>query len=175
MENPQNVCDEQRLMRRYDFIVVPFGTRVDEEHITVWAENRGRAFTMAVFASEDPANVWTATLIRDGGQPVNVADIEEVSVDERYITPILRNNDCNPTRYSDGRNYVVRLTLFGLAETDEIVKVRHRAFAFTEAAIRSMTPDSVCRAQLVAVATSARRVTDINPMERYGGITTDLV
>ena len=163
-----------RKMRQYELDVTPFAGGV-VERVQVWAENRGRAFSLAVQQAINPLNVWAVRLVSDGDQIIDPEDRECRRVEDGYDTPI---RDVG-VGMSTHRAYDVGIELFGGVWTSVAVGARGRVNAFTEAVIGSTTPDSVWRTKLRAVGEGIEdcitgEYQSIDSNKEYGGVIFDL-
>lgn len=157
-------------MTTYELDVTSFDSE-DPERVTVWAENRARAFSLAALAAADPYNVMAVTLVSDGGIPVEGTNEygEAFELPGNYVYP----PEADARRLM--RAYTFSLELIGGVWASVAVGARGRPMAFTEAAIESSTPTATWRLTLVAVGKRFGVDGDqfVQKKEKYGGITVD--
>ena len=150
------------------------------EIVTVFAENRPRAFSSAVLAAVDPANVYQVTLLADNGRKVDRDDLDELlKVPPEYRT----SYGVLPPTVVRTRTYWLDIYLFGGSETYGAVPVRGRVEAFAMAVMVSCTPEHVWRVALEAVDRQFVVIPrgdefpdecNFDRTKKYGGITFDL-
>ena len=158
--------------RRYELFVAPFAGG-EIEHLRVYAQNRGSAFTLAAIQASDAQNVWKITLVRDNGRVLDPMDVEEHNrVHSGWTTPLSQSEDFGGAKWW---MYDLGFELFGGVEADEAAAAIDRAHAFTGGVIASTTPDDVRCIWLRSVCNEMDRVFEFDPRRIYGGVTFDLV
>lgn len=158
--------------RKYELLVAPFACG-EIEHLRVYAQNRGSAFTLAAIQASDSQNVWKITLVRDNGRLLDPMDVEEHNrVPAGWTTPLSLSEDFGGAKWW---MYDLGFELFGGVEADEGAPAIDRADAFTGGVINSTTPDDIRCIWLRSVCNEMDRVFEFDPRRKYGGVTFDLV
>ena len=153
------------------------------ERVTVDAESRARAFSLAALQSDSSFNVMEVTLIKDNG-----IDVDRYNQGAGITSPSPDYpGDRTPPK---GRCYIVTLKFIlpsGSDPDDEMTAggaaiISGRPLAFSDAVIESGAPDNVWQAELFCVSTKTVKGgskdsgdwLDFEQGEKYGGITVDL-
>ena len=158
------------------------------ERVTVYAENRARAFSMAALQAESPCNVMDVTLIADNG-----VEVDRDNQGSGITSPSPSYPPERSRTTKRGRIYYVELQFIlpSGSEPEEaawaagIAIISGRPLAFSDALMESSSADDVWRAILLSVSDWVRDRSDeedpeegdyidFQEGERYGGITVDL-
>ena len=153
------------------------------ERVTVYAENRARAFSLAALQAESSCNVMEVTLIADNGvevdphnQGAGISSPSPVYPARRTFTP-------------KGRFYYIDLKFILPSDSEPgeissycVALIFGRPLAFTDAIIDSGSPDHVWQATMSGVSEKWVQergddegdYIDFEEGKKYGGVTEDL-
>lgn len=151
------------------------------ERVTVYAENRVRAFSLAALQAESACNVMEVTLIRDDGTDV---DRNNQGAGITSPSPYYAFSRSQPR----GRIYVVELKFIqpssdpGELSSSGDAIIFGRPLAFSDAVIESGAPDNVWQASLYSVSSrwieggskDAGEYFFFRDGVKYGDVTVDL-
>ena len=154
------------------------------ERVTVYAENRARAFSLAALQAESSCNVMEVTLIADNGVGVGVHNMDDAAISSPSPFYPVRKKFA-----PKGRVYFIDL-VFGSSSESEPSQATScctaiifgRPLAFSDAIIESGSPDYVWQATMSGVSEKwiqhrgDDEGDDIEFVEgeKYGGVTEDL-
>ena len=157
------------------------------ERVTVYAENRVRAFSLAALQAESPCNVMEVTLISDNG-----VEVDRYHQGAGITSPSPSYSPEQITAPKRGRLYFVELN-FILPRGSEpgeaswsrcLAVISGRPLAFSDAIIESGSADYVWQSTMLSVSDWVRNSSayedepgdyiDFEEGKKYGGVTIDL-